>query len=97
MYNCLIHSIQRIQTRNRTEESGVNIDYLQLIHDQHEQWLLAPKQEQVYPRVWIEFRLNYRNACYRIPVLVINVRDSLKFNPYILYSMVCIFFSVTST
>jgi deoxyadenosine/deoxycytidine kinase len=30
--------LQRINKRNRGEESGITLDYLQLLHDQHESW-----------------------------------------------------------
>ena len=36
-------SYQRMQKRNRTEEECVPLDYLNQIHDKHEEWLLRSK------------------------------------------------------
>ncbi len=37
-------SYQRLLTRGRQEENSVNLEYLQLIHDLHEQWLISDRQ-----------------------------------------------------
>ena len=35
---------QRLLKRNRSEESGVSLDYLELIHEKHEDWLIHKKK-----------------------------------------------------
>lgn len=38
---------QRLQKRNRHEEAAVSLDYLQKLHDRHEQWLI--KKQDIAP------------------------------------------------
>ena len=38
---------KRIQKRNRSEECGIPLDYLNLLHNKHEEWLNNRKDERV--------------------------------------------------
>ncbi len=41
--------LQRINTRNRSEESGIKIEYLNLLHTKHEEWI---KSSEKFIRVY---------------------------------------------
>ena len=38
---------KRIQKRNRSEECGIPLEYLNLLHAKHEEWLNSRKDERV--------------------------------------------------
>ena len=42
-------ALKRLRERNRPEESNVNLDYLTLIHDLHENWLIHRKPRNLPP------------------------------------------------
>jgi deoxynucleoside kinase len=42
-------ALKRLRQRNRPEESNVNLDYLTLIHDLHENWLIHHKPRNLPP------------------------------------------------
>lgn len=39
-------SMERIQKRNRTGESGISFEYLKLLHEKHEQWLMSEDDDK---------------------------------------------------
>jgi len=58
---------QRIKQRNRSEEEGVPLEYLQQIHDRHEEFLI--KKEGVLPNL------------KEVPVLALNCNEDFEQTP----------------
>lgn len=58
---------ERLMKRNRSEETGVSLDYLQRLHQKHEDWLIHKKE--------ISDRLN------TVPVLTLECNEDFEENP----------------
>ena len=58
---------ERLKKRNRTEEAAVPFDYLQNLHEKHEQWLIGKQDVAHYLR--------------DIPVLVLEVDNEFEQDP----------------
>lgn len=56
---------QRLIKRNRTEENNVSLDYLKLLHEKHEAWLVEKKVD-----VWLK----------DIPILIIKSNEDFEDN-----------------
>ena len=61
---------ERLTKRARSEEIGVSFDYLRLLHEKHEAWLIEKKD--------ILF------ALHDIPVLVLNCNENFENNPEVM-------------
>lgn len=74
---------ERMQKRNRSEESGVPLDYLKLVHQKHEDWLIQKKD--IAPHL------------AAIPVLVLECNEDFENNEMVQeqhLQKICEFFKV---
>lgn len=55
---------KRLQKRNRYEEAGVSLDYLTMIHEKHEDWLIR--------------RANIDDTMKKVPVLVLECNNEFE-------------------
>ncbi|KFU94385.1 hypothetical protein M959_11397, partial [Chaetura pelagica] len=60
--------LERLRRRARSEESGIQLGYLQQLHSQHDQWLLEKTTEIHFP--------DMKN----VPVLVLDVDKDFEHN-----------------
>lgn len=58
---------ERLKKRNRSEETGVSLDYLKTLHERHEDWLIAKK--------------DIDNSIKATPLLIIDCNESFENNP----------------
>lgn len=49
---------ERIKCRNRSEENGISLDYLQRIHELHDDWLLQREHNGKVPIIVLDATLN---------------------------------------
>eukprot|EP00658_Telonema_sp_P-2_P010180 TRINITY_DN13832_c0_g1_i1.p2 TRINITY_DN13832_c0_g1~~TRINITY_DN13832_c0_g1_i1.p2 ORF type:complete len:168 (-),score=33.97 TRINITY_DN13832_c0_g1_i1:253-756(-) len=61
--------LTRLHKRQRAEEGGIPLDYLEAIHDRHEDWLQAAQGEVLL-----------REGGKKVPVLVLNANEEFKDN-----------------
>lgn len=74
---------QRMVIRNRSEESAVSLEYLEMIHRKHELWLVEKKDIASY--------------LTEVPVLVLECNEDFEHNPTILekhFSKIKSFFNI---
>ncbi len=62
----------RLQKRARSEESGVSLDYLQSLHQRHEDWLIDAKPS-----------LDLHPSLKGTPILVIDTDEEFETNPVV--------------
>lgn len=73
---------QRLEKRNRSEEVGVSIEYLQKLHDRHENWLIHKKDIADYlvkvPVLALNCDLDFENNLERRNKLLTDVRNFIS-------------------
>jgi len=62
--------LKRLKKRNRTEESGISLTYLQSIHQRHEDWLIEKKQT-------VKIAEEIKN----VPILILDCDEEFESNP----------------
>lgn len=74
---------QRMVVRNRSEEASVSLEYLNMIHQKHEQWLVEKKDISAHLK--------------EVPVLILECNEDFEHNPHILekhFSKIKSFFNI---
>ncbi len=61
---------ERLKKRNRVEESGVSLDYLQSLHQRHEDWLIHKKPS-----------ISIASVIQNVPILVLNCDEEFIDSP----------------
>lgn len=73
---------QRLEKRNRSEEVGVSIEYLQKLHDRHENWLIHKKDIADYlvkvPVLTLNCDLDFENNLERRNKLLTDVQNFIS-------------------
>jgi deoxyadenosine/deoxycytidine kinase len=73
---------QRLEKRNRSEEIGVSIEYLQKLHNRHEDWLVHKKDLASYlvsiPVLTLNCDLDFENNLARKNQLLDNVQNFIS-------------------
>lgn len=67
--------LERINKRDRTEESSIPIEYLQSIHEKHDKWLLNSKSENV---LVLNGNIEFQNDKKRMEYIIRTITDFLQ-------------------